>query len=179
MALVDLCPIDRALLEHLIDHTTQATELRRAPALLWLDDGDAPHEVAERLRVSRQTVYHWVQRFQERTDAPFQERLADGPRSGRPPTAQGIIDPLLEEVFADDPRAWGYQTTVWTAALLQQFLRDVHGLEVSAQSVRLAIDRLELVWKRPRHRLARRPDTWRQSKGGSNAACVAVSAPSC
>jgi hypothetical protein len=42
MALVDLRPSDRALLEHLVGHTAQATELRRALALLWLDDGDAP-----------------------------------------------------------------------------------------------------------------------------------------
>ncbi len=167
------------VLQHLIDHTAQATELRRALALLWLDEGDDPQEVADRLRVSRQTVYHWVQRFQQRSAAPLEERLADGARSGRPPTAQGIIDPLLEGVFEDDPRDWGYQATVWTAPLLQQFLREVHDLEVSAQSVRLAIARLELLWKRPRHQLARRPDTWRQSKGGFNAVCGAVSIPSC
>jgi len=179
MALVDLRLTDRTLLEHLVGHTAQATELRRALALLWLDDGEDPQEVAERLRVSRQTVYHWVQRFQGRRDAPLDERLADGARGGRPPTAQGIIDPLLEAVFDDDPRDWGYQATVWTAPLLQQFLRDAHGLDVSAQSVRLAIARLELLWKRPRHRLAQRPETWRQAKGGSSAACGAVCAPSC
>jgi transposase len=179
MALVDLRPNDRVLLEYLAGHTAQATELRRALALLWLDDGDDPQEVADRLRVSRQTVYNWVQRFQDRGDIPLNERLADGARGGRPPTAQGIIDPLLEAVFDDDPRDWGYQATVWTAPLLQQFLRDAHGLEVSAQSVRLAIARLELLWKRPRHRLAHRPETWRQAKGGSSVACAAAYAPSC
>jgi transposase len=179
MALVALRPNDRALLEHLVGHTAQATELRRALALLWLDEGDDPQEVADRLRVSRQTVYHWVQRFQGRRGAALDERLADAARGGRPPTAQGIIDPLLEAVFDDDPRDWGYQATVWTAPLLRQFLRDAHSLEVSAQSVRLAIARLELLWKRPRHRLAHRPETWRQAKGGFSAACVAAHAPSC
>src|SRR5437588_376568 len=179
MALVDVRPTDRALLEQLADRTAQATELRRALALLWLADGDDAQEVADRLRVSRQTVYNWVQRFQSRSGAPLDERLADGARGGRPPTAQGIIDPLLEAVCEDDPRDWGYQATVWTAPLLQQFLHDAHGLEVSAQSVRLAIARLEVVWKRPRHRLAHRPETWRQAKGGSSAACGAAYAPSC
>jgi transposase len=178
MALVDLRSNDRALLEHWVSHTAQATELRRALALLWLDEGDTPEGVADRLRVSRQTVYNWVQRFQDRRDAPLGERLADAARSGRPPTAQGIIDPLLEAVFDDNPWDWGYQATVWTAPLLQRFLREAHGLEVSTQSVRLAIARLEWLWKRPRYRLAHRLETWRQAKGGFNAACVAASAPS-
>jgi|SRR5947209_3914282 len=179
MALVVLRPDDRALLEYWVGRTAQATELRRALALLWLDDGDDPQAVADRLLVSRQTVYNWVRRFQDRRGAPLDERLADGPRDGRPPTAQGIIDPLLEAVLEDDPRDWGYPATVWTAPLLQRFLHDAHGLEVSAQSVRLAIARLEVVWKRPRHRLAQRPATWRQAKGGSSVACAAAGAPSC
>src|SRR4051794_40311167 len=102
MALVELRPKDRSLLEHLAGHLAQAAELRRVLALLWLDDGDDPREVADRLRVSRQTVYNWVQRFQSSPDAPWEERLADRARGGRPPTAQGIIDPLLEAVFEDD-----------------------------------------------------------------------------
>ena len=56
MALVDLCPNDRALLESLVGHTSQAAELRRALALLWLDQGEPFQQVADRLRVSRQTV---------------------------------------------------------------------------------------------------------------------------
>jgi transposase len=179
MALVDLRSSDRSLLEHLAERTQQAAELRRVLALLWLDDGDDVSEVADRLRVSRQTVYNWAERFQNRGDADLDECLADRARSGRPPTAQGIIDPLLEAVIDDDPRDWGYPATVWTAPLLRQFLSDVHGLVVSAQSVRLAIARLEILWKRPRHRLAQRPDTWRQAKGGFNAAYGAACALSC
>ena len=179
MALVALCPNDRALVEHLVGHPVQATELRRALALLWLDEGDDPQEVADRLRVSRQTVSNWVQRFQDRRGVPLDERLADEARPGRPPTAQGLIDPLREAVFDDDPQDWGYQAAVWTAPLLQPFLRDAQGLEVSAQSVRLAIARLGLLGKRPRPRLANRPETWRQAKGGSRAACAAACAPSC
>jgi transposase len=178
MALVNLCPSDRALLEHLAEHTQQASELRRVLALLWLQDGDDVSEVADRLRVSRQTVYNWAERIQEARGMDLYERLADRARSGRPATAQGIIDPLLEAVIDGDPHDWGYPATVWTAPLLQRFLRDAHGLVVSAQSVRLAIARLEILWKRPRHRLAQRPETWRQAKGGFSVACAAACARS-
>ena len=85
----------------------------------------------------------------------------------------------FHEVIDTDPRALGYHQTVWTAPLLVHHLRDHHGVAVSGTTVRRAIARLRLCWKRPRHQLARRPDTWRQSKGGSNAAWTRRNVPSC
>ncbi len=76
------------------------------------------------------------------------------------------IDPLIDVVVDEDPRQFGYRSTLWTAALLVHYLRKEHHLLVSDDSVRLAIARLRIRWKRPRHHLALRPDTWRQAKGG-------------
>jgi transposase len=133
---------------------------------LWLDEGDTVEEVAQRLFVSRQTIYNWLLRFRQRSDQGLHARLQDAPRQGRPPTAKGIIDPLLEEVIDTDPRVHGYRHTVWTADLLQHYLRTIHGIVVCRRSIGLAIARLGLRWKRPRHVLGHRPDTWRQAKGG-------------
>ncbi len=139
---------------------------RRAYALLWLDDGETCVRVAEQLGLSRQTIYGWVERFQARSGQGWEARLADAPRSGRPCTVAGVIDPLIEGVIETDPREVGYRSTVWTAPLLVTYLWEQHSLSVSCQSVRLAIARLRIRWKRPRHQLALRPDTWRQAKGG-------------
>lgn len=158
-------PEHRALLD-LLAQTTDARILRRTYALLWLDEGEPVADIAERLSVSQRTIYNWLTRFLERTDLPLEERLSDAERSGRPVTAQGLIDPLIDAVIDTDPRAHGYQSTVWTVPLLVQYLADQHQLNVSPSSVRLALTRLELHWKRPRHRLALRPETWRQAKGG-------------
>jgi transposase len=157
---------ERRALTGVIGSVATAKELARAQALLWLDDGEAVDEVAQRLLVSRQTVYHWVPRFRRRSDQGLRARWRDAPREGRPPTALGIIDPLLEEVIDTDPRDHGYRHTVWTAALLQDYLRQAHGLAVGRRSVGLAIARLGIRWKRPRHVLGRRPETWRPAKGG-------------
>jgi transposase len=119
-----------------------------------------------RYHVSRQTVHNWVQRFQERDGLDLHSQLADAPRQGRPPSALGIIDPLIAEVIDKDPRKFGYHFTVWTAPLLREHLQQVHGVAVSQKSVSLAIDRLRMSWKRPRHQLSLRPEHWRQSKGG-------------
>ena len=156
----------RGELEGLVARTPLAQELSRALALLWLADGRPIAEVAELLRVSRQSVYNWVDRFERRDGQELRSRLLDSPRSGRPATASGIIDPLIAEVIDGDPRELGYRSTNWTAGLLVRYLKRAHGIEVSRKSVGQAIDRLGIRWKRPRHELALRPETWRQSKGG-------------
>src|SRR5512135_2655677 len=115
-------------LEDLLTHTPLARERSRAQALLWLADGEFVEQVAKLLQVSRQTVYNWVERFRQREglDLRLRARLLDAPRPDRPPTALGIIDPLIEAVIDQDPRGPGYHSTVWTAALLMHHLKRVH-----------------------------------------------------
>jgi transposase len=166
MAPIILNNRQRRKLENFMLHVPSARECCRALAVLWLAEGETANQVAELLCVSRQTVHNWVRRFQEREGLDLRSRLADAPRQGRPPSALGIIDPLIAEVIDKDPRTLGYHSTVWTAPLLREYLEQVHGIAVSQKSVSLAIERLRMRWKRPRHQLALRPEHWRQSKGG-------------
>jgi transposase len=161
-----LSPKVRAALLDVIAHTTDARVLRRAYALIWLNNGESIPDVAERLNVSRQSVYNWIEHFVTQRDLPFEQRLRDAARSGRPVSVQGIIDPLLDAIIDTDPRALGYRSTVWTVPLLVDYLAEHQHVDASFQSVRLALDRLGLDWKRPRHRLARRAENWAQAKGG-------------
>jgi transposase len=179
MSLLSLSDRQRGELEALLSHTPLAKERCRAQALLWLAEGSEVAEVAELLQVSRQTIYNWLSRFQQRAEWDLRARLLDAPRLGRPRAASGTIDELVATVIDGDPRQLGYHATVWTAPLLSRYLRDHHGIEVSDRTVSRAIDRLGIRWKRPRHELAPRPETWRQSKGGSNAAWIARNARSC
>jgi transposase len=170
MTLIMLSYRESKALENLVVRTKNAVHLRRAQALLWLDAGEPVPEVATCLRVSRRTIYNWVARFHRYPTLELTTRLSDGARPGRPRTAQGIIEPLILAVIDRDPRELGYRSTVWTAPLLTQYLAEQQHIYVSRQSVSLALARLRLRWKRPRHDLARRALTWRQAKGGSNAA---------
>jgi transposase len=170
MALLQLSDSDRDGLQHLLSEGTFAKEHCRVQALLWLAAGEPVERIADVLGVSRRAVYYWAERFQERGELNLHARLADAPRCGRPATVAGIIDPLLAAVIDLDPRDLGYRSTGWTNRLLRQHLQKAHHLAVSRKSVSLALARLGIRWKRPRHELALRPDTWRQSKGGSNAA---------
>jgi transposase len=139
---------------------------QRAHALLGLEEGLSAAEIAELLDLSRQTIYNWTEAFRERKELDLTQRLQDAPRCGRPVTASGIIDPWIDAVIDDDPRDHGYHSTVWTASLLQRYLEEVHALVTSRKSVSRALSRLGIRWKRPRHRLAERSQTWRQAKGG-------------
>jgi transposase len=170
MAIIKLSSRDVLRLENFLTTRPDARQLKRALALLWLASDESVEEVSNRLRVTRQTVYNWVERFEMRADLPLEQRLADGFRMGRPPTALEIIDPLIDKVIDQDPRKLGYPSTIWTAPLLRQYLADKHQIEVSTKSVSLAIDWLRITWKRPRHRLALRAKNWRLAKGGSKRA---------
>lgn len=153
-------------LEWLIGHTHDARLLCRAQAVLWFVAGVSVDEIAQRRCVSGQSVYNWLERFQPRAELSLSARLADGTRSGRPRTAHGIIDPLIAAVVETDPRELGSRATIWTAPLLQSYLHEEHQIIVSRKSISFAIARLPMRWKRPRHRLALRWQTWRQAKGG-------------
>jgi transposase len=166
MVLVNLSSKEATLLERLVTATGDIRQWRRAQALLWLDEGDSIEEVADRLRVTRQTVYNWVARFDERAGLEVAQRAADAARCGRPRTAAGIIDPLIDAVIDTDPRQLGYRSTVWTSGLLRLYLDEAHRLSVCAKSVSRALARLQIAWKRPRHTLALRDLFWRQAKGG-------------
>jgi transposase len=170
---------ERADLQESLAHGSLAKQYSRIQALLWLAAGEPVDRIAHLLDVSRRTVYYWAEHFRERAELELPDRLSDAPRSGRPCTAYGVIDPFIATVIDSDPRDLGYRATGWTNALLRHYLKEVHHVAVSRQSVQRALVRLDIRWKRPRHQLALRPDTWRQSKGGSNAACKGVCAPSC
>ena len=166
MALLALNDRQRGELEVIVSHTPLAKERCRAQALLWIADGSDVAAVAELSQVSRQTIYNWLSRFQERAELDLRARLLDAPRLGRPRTANGTIDELVAAVIDGDPREFGYHATVWTAPLLSRYLRDHHAIEVSDRTVSRALDRLRIRWKRPRHELSLRPEMWRQSTGG-------------
>jgi len=124
-------------------------------------------------------IYTWITQFHARQGLDIAARVAPGARSGRPRTLQGRIEPLIAAVITRDPRDLGYRSTVWTAPLLTQYLQEAQALSVSRPSVSRALGRLALRWKRPRHRLARRPATWRQANGGSNGGSGGVGIRSC
>jgi transposase len=166
MTTLKLSSQERRRLTALARQTTDADVLRRVQALLWLASGHEVFDIAERLCVCRRTIYYWFEQYESRKADDIIARLSVLPRSGRPRTALGIIDPLIDKVIDVDPRELGYRSTVWTATLLKEHLSESHQLSVSERSISYALARLGICWKRPRHQLMLRARHWRQAKGG-------------
>jgi len=156
----------RRQLEEVVKRTDDARVLRRAQALLWLDEGESIISVARRLMVSKATISRWRQRVQQ-NPGPVQTLLCDRPRSGRPPHKSRAVVQCLREVMGVDPRRWGYSSPVWTAPLLRQHIKQHQGVEVHERTIRRCLRKLGYRYKRPRYRLSRRSRFWRQAKGGS------------
>ncbi len=129
---------------------------------------------------SANPTYIWSGKNQTTTPAPTKKnfsptnlrRVTESSFVAHPFSPEGNSLPL--QLFHEkgperldlSPDTFGYRSTVWTAPLLVRYLKEYKHLTISVQSVRLAIARLRIRWKRPRHQLALRPATWRQSKGG-------------
>jgi transposase len=158
---------ERGALEELVARSKNVRQLKRAQALLAVAAGEAVAEIARRLQVARNTVYNWVERFQHRP-GKVAERLVDAERPGRPADLIQSVREALPDLLAQKPTDFGYRHAEWTVDLLAAELRR-RQIDASDKTIRTSLHELGYRWKRPRFVLRRRPDTWRQSKGGSSA----------
>jgi transposase len=170
MAVLRLSSVGRRTLEAIVARPKDVRQYRRAQALLWLDEGERPATIAQRLRVHRDTIYAWATRYWERAPQRVPARLMDGARTGRPRRLAERVEQVLVAVLEMEPHTQGYRAAQWTTPLLCQYLREHQALGVSEVTVRRCLHRLGYRWKRPRYVLARRSRHWRQAKGGSSAA---------
>jgi transposase len=170
MARISLTDRQRLELQQLARRGRDARVVRRAQGLLWLDPGEHPIAVAQRLGVTRESVYAWLRRLQHSGAGSLAEKLLEQPRSGRPREKRQAVAELVRQVMNTCPTEHGYQAEGWTAALLRHHLKATQDREVSIATVRRCLQGLGYRWKRPRYVLARRDPFWRQAKGGSSAA---------
>jgi hypothetical protein len=102
---------------------------------MWLGVGDSVGEGAEHLQAPRLNVYNRAPRFEWPSELTPKARVADGERNGRLWAAKEINDQRIDEVIDQDPREFGYGSTIWTAPLLRRYLTDKHQIEVCSKSV--------------------------------------------
>jgi transposase len=169
MALLSLTQTERSALQDIVKRAREAQVVKRAQALLWLDAGEPPPTIAQRLGITRQTVYTWIHNFQTRSSQAPLERLRDGARSGRPPTKRAAITALIKRLNEQptDAASTEQADIPRSAPALQRRLKQ-EGIIVTERTIRRTLRALDYRYKRPRYVLARRSKTWRQQKGGSN-----------
>src|SRR5436305_154537 len=149
----------RSRLRRQLAETRDARLYRRTLAVLEFDHGRPAADIARMLGVTRKAVYDWVAAYSQALDPAA---LADESGRGRPALLDEDDEHLLEAFLALSPQDLGYPQVSWTAPLLRRALDFITGRQVSEDTLRRALRRLDYVWKRPRYDLE--PDPEREKK---------------
>ncbi len=152
---------DRRRLAQALSTALPARVYRRVAAVVEVADGQDVRDIARRLGVSRATIHRWVARYLASRQPAS---LADSVRPGRP-RRSGVSDRQLTRVLARDPRALGYQSATWTAALLAAHCAERYACRLHPRTLRRRLHALGYRWKRPRYRYAHRAAHLAQKKG--------------
>lgn len=159
MKSLDLSARELRQLEQQLRAARDARLYRRILAVLEYDRGRSVTDISRTLRVSRPSIYRWIERYRESSDP---ESLWDEDRSGRPLAWTEECSEWLHSLLRRSPAELGYHAVNWTVPLLRDPLVMCLGKRFSDHTIRRALNRLDYVWKRPRYVLA--PDPEREKK---------------
>lgn len=145
---------ERSRLQTVLRTSKDAKYKDRCRAVLWSADGKSVTEIAELLGVHRSTVHRWVKDY-----VRFGlEGLEVGKSTGRPRKVDSEVDEILLAATDKNPRDLGYPFTRWTAVnLAAHVAREAH-VHVHPATLRRAMKRLGLRYKRPKLSLKHRQD---------------------
>ena len=157
---------ERARLEAAL-RASDAFTVRRARIVLLSAEGRRPREVARGLRCAVQTVRNGIRAF----NAGGLAALAAG--SSRPKSAAPVLGEAererLRAILHQPPRAFGRPRSTWTLALLAE-VAHAEGLsptELSVETVRQALLRLGVGWKRAKRWLTSPDPAYAQKNVGA------------
>src|SRR5215510_5498128 len=141
---------ERATLETGL-RSPSALTVRRCQILLASAEGQPTTTIARHLRCTDQTVRNTIHAFHRRGLAVLQ------PQSSRPHTTSALFDAgaceSLRALLHQSPRTFGKPTSLWTLSLAAEvsFAQGLTSRLVSDETIRLALRRLGLSWKRAKH----------------------------
>jgi hypothetical protein len=145
-----LTPTERQHLQQGL-RSADAFTLRRCQTLLASAAGQTPAGIARTLSCTPTTVRNIIHAFAAEGLACLKEK------SSRPHSARPILDAAFDEplrqLLHQSPRTFGKPRSTWTLALVAQVCHAKGWTPrvVSLDTIRLAIQRLSVSWKRAKH----------------------------
>jgi len=118
--------------------------------LLAAEKGLTAPAIGAIVREDEQTVRRWMKRYM----AEGLEGLKDAPKSGNPGTVTAAYETLWVSVVRQRPRSLDLPFSTWTLQRLADYLAEVTGLRVDAETVRLHLAKREIVLSRPQHKIS-------------------------
>lgn len=146
---------ERIELKHMTRQEIGRVSQRAQMILLSAQHRSVP-EIATLFEVSLAIVRFWIRRFE--TAGPT--GLRDQQRSGRPRQITSEVEDRLVELITHDPLQADatFLATFWTTAMLTLVLASKLHISVCANSIRSALHRARLRWRRPRLAMPEKTD---------------------
>ena len=151
-------------------HAKELYEVRRCQILLASGRGMWAPSIAELLGCTDQTVRNVVREFEQ---AGLTACLTRG--SSRPHTQHRKVDEVADEqiraLLHQSPRTFGKPTSVWTLELAAEvsFAEGITAERVTGETIRQAIGRLGVRWKRAKQWITSPDPEYARKKVGATA----------
>jgi transposase len=147
--------------------SAEAFTVRRCQILLASAEGQHTTTIARTLRCNDQTVRNALHAFNHRGVTALQ------PKSSRPHTTQAVLDERgrerLRGLLHQSPRTFGKPTGLWTLELAAEicFAQGMTRRHVSGETIRTALKRLGVSWKRAKHWITSPDPAYRRKKNSA------------
>jgi transposase len=153
---------DKGRLGRALNKVADKRTFLRLRAVLLVAQGMGVYAVAKLLGRSARAIYYWVDTYLHTHDPDV---LFDGSRSGRPVAAEAITEERILSALKENPLHLGYHTTVWTVALLADYLNGCYGSDITPRTLRRRMKEAGLRFKRPRYVYSEKDPNRAQKKG--------------
>lgn len=132
--------------------TTKDVRLRTRAQMMLLaaEKGLSAPAIADIVRDDEQTVRRWMKRYVSEGI----EGLKDAPKSGNPGKVTPEYIEKLVVAVRQRPRSLELPFSTWTLQRLADYLAEVTGIRVDAETVRLHLLKHEVVLSRPQHKIS-------------------------
>jgi transposase len=145
--------------------TAPLRAVERARVVLAALEGETIEEIAADLRLSRNTVYLWLHRFEERGLAGLEDRT----RSGRPRTYPGEQVSEIVATALTDPKTLGLPFASWTLDRLVAYVAEYKGITMKRSRLDEVLLSEGLRWRKQENWFGERVDPeFAEKRGASN-----------
>jgi transposase len=159
---IELTTAQVIALREQVRSTRNADSLRRAIALIELNQRRPWWELTSLLQVSLRTLYRWAEELEHHAMAAATGESVTVQHGGRPSRWDEELDELLDALLCHRPDQLGLMRTSWSVPALQAHLEHWSGEHFSDDTIRRRLHALGYAWKRPRYILV--PDPMRDKK---------------
>ena len=150
-------------------HSKSAFTLRRCQALLASSQGFTPAQIAVQLGCSDQSVRNALRAFHREGLAALEQK-SSRPKSTRPLLDEAALQ-QVRELLCHSPREFGLTSSLWTLEGVAKvcFAQGITHREVSDETIRTAMKRLSVAWKRAKKWITSPDPAYGRKKGEETA----------